>query len=309
MDAGEKSIEISLDLNLSSKRFSIKEDCLLLDETGGLYETGLLDKTHVVNKAGVVDKNMLESIAVTRQKVFVLNKQGLTPIEVRADGYYKLVPTDTAPILEINGIKMHRSKDIDPLTDAELKTRRVIKPGDQVLDTCGGLGYSALFALKAGAKKVVSTEKSQSVIQIRCQNPWLLVHDDEILGFEKYKFERYDDEKKDRIDLTHIHWVHDDITRYIQDLTEQTFDAVIHDPPRFTSATGELYGKEFYGQLFRVMKPVSRLFHYTGSPKKIKYQDRFIKNAMKRLEYSGFIKVDFNDRLQGIHAIKKTGNI
>jgi len=309
MDAGEKSIEISLDLNLSSKRFAIKEDCLLLDETGGLYETGLLDKTNVanktnfVNKTGVVDKNMLESIAATRQKVFVLSRQGLSPIEVRADGYYKLVPTDTVPTLEINGIKMHRSKDIDPFIDAELKTKLVVQPKDKVLDTCGGLGYSALFALKAGAKKVVSTEKSQSVIKIRCQNPWLLVHDDEILGFGKYKFERYGDE---RMDLAHIHWVNDDITRYIQGLADQTFDSVIHDPPRFTSATGELYGKDFYGQLFRVMKSVSRLFHYTGSPKKIKHQDRFIKNAMKRLEQAGFIKVIFNDRLQGIHAIKKT---
>jgi len=302
MDAGEKSIEISLDLNLSSKRFSIKEDCLLLDENGLLDKTNVADKINSVNKAGVVDKNMLESIAVTRQKVFVLSRQGLSPVEVRADGYYKLVPTDTVPTLEINGIKMHRSKDIDPFIDAELKTKLVVQPNDHVLDTCGGLGYSALFALKAGAKKVVSTEKSQSVIQIRCQNPWFLVHDDKRLGFERYKFERYGDE---RIDLANIHWVHDDITLYIQGLDDQIFDSVIHDPPRFTSATGELYGKEFYGQLFRVMKPVSRIFHYTGSPKKIKHQDRFIKNAMKRMEQAGFTNVVFNDRLQGIHAIKK----
>ncbi|MCP4720156.1 MAG: hypothetical protein GY860_11925, partial [Desulfobacteraceae bacterium] len=130
------------------------------------------------------------------------------------------------------------------------------------------------------------TEKSRAVIQIRNQNPWLQARD------------------KTQIDLGRIDLVNADITRYIHNLDDLVFDSVIHDPPRFTSATGELYGKEFYSQLFRVMKPVSRLFHYTGSPKKIKHQDRFIKNAMERLVQAGFSKVVFNDHLQGIHALK-----
>ncbi len=266
--AGKDFVELSLDLNLSSKRFAIRNNFLVLD------------------KGWEIDIKVLEPVASTGQKVFILSRDGLSPVEVRADGYYKLVPTDTVPTLEINGIKMHRSKDIDPLTDARLKTKLVVKAGDQVLDTCGGLGYSAVFALKAGAKKVISTEKSRPVIQIRNQNPWLQARED------------------DRIDLGRIDLVNADIIRYIRNLDDLAFDAVIHDPPRFTSATGELYGKEFYSQLFRVMKPVSRLFHYTGSPKKIKHQDRFIKNAMKRLEQVGFSKVVFNDRLQGIHALK-----
>ena len=254
-------VEVSLDLNLSCPRFELQDNCLVLDKTWQ------------------VDLHELEPIASMPQKVFVLSREGLFPIEVRADGYYKLVPTDTAPTLEINGIKMHRSKEMDPLADARMKTKLVVKPNDLVLDTCGGLGYSALFALKAGAQKVVSVEKSRPVLQIRGQNPWLPADD--------------------RIQL-----VQADVTQYIRDLDDLTFDAVIHDPPRFTSAFGELYGKEFYHQLFRVMKPVSRLFHYTGNPQKIKHPDRFIQNTIKRLEQAGFKQLVFKDQVQGIHGLK-----
>lgn len=255
-------VEVSLDLNLSCPRFELQDNCLVLDKT---WQVNLHD---------------LEPITSMPQKVFVLTHEGLFPVEVRADGYYKLVPTETAPTLEINGIKMHRSKQMDPLTDARIKTNLVVKPNDLVLDTCGGLGYSALFALKAGAQKVVSVEKSRPVLQIRSQNPWLPADD--------------------RIQL-----VQADVTRYIRDLDDLTFDAVIHDPPRFTSATGGLYGKEFYDQLFRVMKPVSRLFHYTGNPQKIKHPDRFVQNTLKRLEQAGFKQLSFNDQVQGIHGLKR----
>lgn len=261
---GQAFVEVSLDLNLSCPRFELQDNALVLDRT---WQVAL---------------QQLEPIVSMPQKVFVLDREGLFPIEVRADGYYKLVPTDTAPTLEINGIKMHRSKEIDPFTDARMKTDLVVKSNDLVLDTCGGLGYSALFALKAGAQRVVSVEKSRPVIQIRCQNPWLPADD--------------------RIQL-----VQADVTQYIQGLDDHTFDAVIHDPPRFTSATGELYGKAFYEQLFRVMKPISRLFHYTGSPQKIKHPNRFIQNTIKRLEQAGFQQLVFKDQVQGIQGLKSPG--
>ena len=293
MEAGSSFVELSLDLNLSRNRFAIKGNCLVLDKT---LEIDIKD---------------LAPVASSRQKVFALSCDALSPIEVRADGYYKLVPTDTVPTLEIDGIKMHRSKDIDPFVDAREKTKLVVKPRDHVLDTCGGLGYSALFALKAGAGHVVSTEKSRAVIQIRQQNPWLMATGaggtDPV---ENSSAENSPAQKGlakkglGQIDLARIELVNVDITHYICELSDQIFDSVIHDPPRFTSATGQLYGKQFYTQLFRVMKPISRLFHYTGSPKKINHQDRFIKNAMKRLEQAGFSKVVFNDYLQGIHALK-----
>ena len=263
MGNGEKSVCLSLDLNLSEKVWQIEANRLILDNDT------------------FIDVKTLESITSFKNKIFIFQKNELIPIEIREDGYYKLVPTGSAPTLEINGIKMHRSKDIDPLTDAKLKTQLVVEANDQVLDTCGGLGYSAIFALKAGAKKVISTEKNHAVIKIRNLNPWL----------KKYADKR-------------LELIHTDITREIDRFGDGIFNSVIHDPPRFTSATGDLYGKKFYDALFRVMALDSKLFHYTGSPKKIKTKDKFIKNTMKRLEQSGFKTLCFHDNLQGIYAQK-----
>jgi len=260
---GTKSICLSLDLNLSEKIWKIKNDRLILD-----HET-------------CVDMNQLESIASFKNRIFIFENNELIPVEVRSEGYYKLVPTDSAPTLEINGIKMHRSKDIDPLTDAGLKAQLVVRANDQVLDTCGGLGYSAIFALKAGAKKVISTEKNRAVIKLRNLNPWLKKHADK------------------RLEL-----IHTDITQEVESFETGLFNSVIHDPPRFTSSFGDLYGKKFYGELFRVMAFHSKLFHYTGSPKKIKHQDKFIKNTINRLEQAGFKALCFHENLQGIYAQK-----
>ena len=259
----EKWIALSLDLNLSEKKWPISDEKLILDTDSTLTT------------------QVLEPVVKSKNKIYLLENNTLLPIEKRTDCYYKLVPGETAPTLEINGIKMHRSKDIDPLIDAKLKTRLVVSKDDYVLDTCGGLGYSAIFALKAGAGKVLSCEKSRSVIQIRNLNPW------------------YAQSADSRLKL-----IHADITSEIDTCDSNTFNSVIHDPPRFTSSTGDLYGKKFYTQLYTVMAPGSKLFHYTGSPKKIKTKDKFVKNTIRRLGECGFNSIRFNERLQGIYAEK-----
>lgn len=263
MDQKKDEILLSLDLNLSRSIYRIETDRLIL--TPSVY----------------ISKTDLEAVASEKNKIFMLKGKGLQPLEVRSRAYYKLVSTSTAPILEINGIKMHRSKDIDPLRDAEDKTRAVVSKGDRVLDTCGGLGYSALFAVKAGAREVVSSEISPEVIQLRGLNPWLRGPETE------------------RISL-----VQADITRIIRELEDNRFESVIHDPPRFGTSTGDLYGKPFYESLYRVMASKSRLFHYTGTPKRITSSDRFIVNTIRRLEASGFGAVCFRPGLQGICAQK-----
>jgi uncharacterized protein len=262
---GKKEVEVSLDLNLSQQMWSIEDNQLILHPDLS------------------VDISILEPLASVSKKIFILNANEPEPLEIRSASYYKLVPTDSVPILEIDGIKMHRTKDITPLEDAKNKTQKVIARGDRVLDTCSGLGYTAIFALKAGAAQVISTEKSPEVIQLRSLNPW----------------------------LAHLHekqpeFINADISQYIDQLESNYFNSVIHDPPRFTSKTGDLYGKKFYSSLFRVMTKHSKLFHYTGSPKKITKQDRFVKNAVKRLENVGFSKVVFDEELQGILGIKFT---
>ena len=263
MQNRQNEVRLSLDLNLTKNLWQIQNGKLIL------------------GRSLFIDRKMLEPVASIKNIIFIFQDNALHPAEIRSRHYYKLVPTSTAPILEIDGIKMHRSKEIDPLKDAKDKTRMAVSNEDLVLDTCGGLGYSALFALKAGAGKVISTEKSSEVIKLRNLNPWLGKTD------------------KERIDF-----IHADITQYIDSLEDHLFNSVIHDPPRFTSATGDLYGKAFYDSLFRVMAPRSKLFHYTGSPKKIKTGDRFIVNTINRLEKSRFRIVGFKEDLQGVFAKK-----
>ena len=254
-------VEVSFDLNQSTKQWPITNNRLYLD------------------KNTVVDVELLNAIKGVENKIFMLQENQLIPLEVRSDGYYKLVPTPTVPTLEINGIKMHRSKEIDPMVDAKLKTSLVVKPGDTVLDTCGGLGYSAFCAIRAGASKVVSTENNPSVIRLRQLNPWMEEHPCLTL-------------------------VQADINQYINSFKDESFHSIVHDPPRFSPSTGDLYGKKFYQALFRVLKIPGRLFHYTGSPKRVKHADRFLQNTQKRLEQTGFRQVEFKANLQGFFAQK-----
>jgi hypothetical protein len=70
-------------------------------------------------------------------------------------------------------------------------------------------------------------------------------------------------------------------------LSDASFDAVLHDPPRFGIA-GELYSRKFYEQLARVLRPGGALFHYTGSPNKLTSGRDVQGEVLRRLQDSGF---------------------
>jgi hypothetical protein len=46
---------------------------------------------------------------------------------------------------------------------------------------------------------------------------------------------------------------------------DETFNAILHDPPMFNLA-GQLYSGALYREFFRILKPNGRLFHYIGNP-------------------------------------------
>ena len=262
MDRGEDRIVISVDLNLSRSTFALGGDALILDADNRLSRT------------------QLRRIAGKENRIFTLEGGELEVLEVRDDGYYKLVPTDQAPLLEISGVKMHISKGVNPFASAGQMAAQVVKKGDRVLDTCSGLGYVASAALKLGAREVVSVERSATVMALRQKNPW----SQGIFG-------------------TDIHLVHADIDDYIRELAAESFDAVIHDPPRFSLA-GELYGERFYRELHRVLKRRGSLFHYTGNPHLVKRGSGFIDQAAKRLREAGFARVEKVAELMGVTACK-----
>jgi predicted methyltransferase len=262
MEEGQAQGAVSVDLNRSISTFPIQGDMVLFDADNSLNEQQLL------------------GIARKTQRVFVLEGNELRAMERRDTHYYKLVPTDGAPTVEIDGVKMHRSKGIDPFDDAREKAQEVVRAGHRVLDTCGGLGYTAIWALRLGAREVVSVERDENIQELRRENPW---------SQELYN---------PRIEL-----VSADVFEYIQALESDAFDSILHDPPRFSFA-GELYGEEFYRHLYRVLVRGGRLFHYTGTPYIARRGNTFLANAAKRLQSVGFSKVLPKEHILGVTAIK-----
>jgi len=127
--------------------------------------------------------------------------------------YYKLYAPKpyTAPTIEISGIKMHRVVDTTPWRDAYSKVSLLrLRRGERVLDTCTGLGYTAIHSLLRGAE-VVTVEVDRNVLDMAKYNPW-------------------------SGELADIPIILGDVAEVVGDLPSGYFDAVIHDPPRFSRA-------------------------------------------------------------------------
>jgi predicted methyltransferase len=176
----------------------------------------------------------------------------------------KLVPTDWGPpTFEIDGIKMLPTAQVSPYADAASKVRLVEPRGKKILDTCGGLGYFAAWCLHDGAKEVVSLEKSADVLWLRSLNPW-------------------SPPAAPQLTLAHA-----DVVTEIGAFPAESFDAALHDPPRFRLA-GELYSQNFYDALARTLKRGAPLFHYTGAPNKLSSGRDLADEVRHRLRIAGF---------------------
>lgn len=180
-------------------------------------------------------------------------------------GLIKLVPTDWGPpTFEIDGIKMLVTARISPIEDAARKVALVEPAGKTILDCCGGLGYFAQRCLDEGVGRIVSYEKNPDVRWLRRYNPWSPPDDTPSLDLRD-----------------------GDISVRIAEHDASSFDAVLHDPPRFGIA-GELYSQAFYDQLARVLRPGGLLFHYTGTPNQLTSGRDVPREVGARLERAGF---------------------
>ena len=195
--------------------------------------------------------------------------------------FYKLVLTETWPTLEISGIHMHRIKDVDPKTDTELKIKSLGKIYGKVLDVCTGLGYTAILtARKKSVEKVITIEKDENMIKIARQNE-----------FSRELFEN------PKIEL-----IIGDALEVVRNFERETFNFIIHDPPRFSLAP-ELYSQDFYNQLYRVLKRKGRIFHYIGEPGKFSGKN-FVQGITRRLLLAGFKKIVKVKEAKGLVAYK-----
>ncbi len=202
-------------------------------------------------------------------------------LAISGRGFKALEPTERGPpTLWIDGIHMHRVSGTDPLRDARSKVRAArVGKGDKVLDICTGLGYTSIEALKRGARIVATVEIDEEVLYLARANPW-----SRMLASERVTI------------------IHGDAVR-VAGLLEPGFDKIIHDPPRFSSRTGDLYSLEFYRSLHDLLKPGGTLFHYTGEPGKGR-RINLPGSVASRLARAGFIVAGYDRASQGVVAYK-----
>ena len=192
---------------------------------------------------------------------------------------YKLRLWNGIPLLEIDGVRMHLVKDFHtPLEYPKYIVKKLkIKEKDVVLDTCMGLGYTAIACL--GAKQIITCEINDAVYTLATWNP---------ISNKLFS---------DKIEI-----VRGDIFEKIKKFDDASFFVILHDPPRFSHAPS-LYSTSFYKELFRVAKNGARLFHYVGSVGKLKGRN-IADKVKKRLEEIGFKNLKYDKRAQGLFFIK-----
>jgi predicted methyltransferase len=225
---------------------------------------------------------ILRKIAKKPNNVFFVKNEKAFLVALRVQNhFYKLFPTDGAPTIEIDGIRMHRTKNTTPDKDSEEKIRILGADHGIILDTCMGLGYTAIKAAQNGANKVISVEVDASVLRIAELNPW--------------SQKLFSDHK--------IHKVISDTYHFLDSVNESLFNFIVHDPPRHKSA-GSLYGKAFYFKLYKTLKPKGRLFHYTGEPRSRYRGVKIHRGVSNRLREIGFKNVEYHKQVLGFTCEK-----
>ncbi len=186
--------------------------------------------------------------------------------------FYQLFPTKTISTLKISGVPMHRFATIDPLTDTQLKIKAA-KPKGIVLDSCGGLGYTAIYSARLNeVEKVFCFEKDKNVIDIAKKNQ----------------------ASKELFENKKIILENKDISKAIKKFKDNFFDGVIHDPPTFKMSP-ELYSEDFYKDIHKVLKNNGILWHYCPNPGKLRGKDENFKNSIKKKLIASGFKVIYDE--------------
>lgn len=192
---------------------------------------------------------------------------------------YSLMPTAGAPTILNAGFTMHRIVGIDPHADTLRKVRAIAPIRGEVLDTVTGLGYTAIEAARTAAH-VLTVELDPAVLQVARLNPW----------------------SQGLFDNPRITQLVGDSYDEIQQLDDERFSRIIHDPPSLSLA-GELYSGAYYGQLYRVLRRGGRLFHYVGNLESGQGQ-RVARGVIRRLHDAGFTRVTRHPKAFGLVAYK-----
>lgn len=261
LHARKAKVLISLDLGKTNAEITIEKKHALI----GNNKIPLKDFKKVKDKGCYyADANLLKKLAFFSDET---------------NFYYKIVPTKDWPTVTLSSTPMHRHTNISPKEDTLLKIREISPVAGNVLDTCCGLGYTAIEAARH-ADRVVTFEADKNMIEMQRLNPWSAG----IFGNEKIEIRN------------------EDVFEAIKGLATGFFSRIIHDPPTVKYST-LLYSGNFYSQLYRVLAKNGVLYHYAPKPGKMK-DKVFYTGMVKRLKHAGFSNVEYHEASSGVRAVK-----
>jgi hypothetical protein len=260
---GRATIVVSLDLGLTTTEAALTPDRLILPDA-------------------VLAWQAVEEIARHETACFVVENNHAEMIRGYSDltgRVYGLMPTEAAPTMLISGLPMHRIKDTNPHQDTLAKIKAIAPITGRVLDTCTGLGYTAIEAAKT-AEHVITIELDPTAQQMARYNPW----------------------SRSLFDNPKIEQIIGDAFEVVPSFEDGAFSCILHDPPMLSLA-GELYSGEFYRDCWRVLRRNGKLFHYIGDPDS-KSGARTTKGVVRRLQEAGFTRVVPKPHAFGVAAFK-----
>jgi predicted methyltransferase len=261
--AGHTTADISLDLGLTTVEVALTPDRLILPDA-------------------VLAWPEIEEIARHETACFSVEDdharmiRGFSEFTSRA---YGLMPTAAAPTMLISGLPMHRIKGTNPQQDTLAKIKAIAPIQGRVLDTCTGLGYTAIEAAKT-AERVITIELDPTAQEMARFNPW----------------------SRALFDNPKIEQIIGDAFDEIQKFADGSFACLLHDPPMLSLA-GDLYSGDFYAECWRVLRRNGKLFHYIGDPAS-KSGARTTKGVVRRLQAAGFTRVAPRPQAFGLVAFK-----
>ncbi|HTP08291.1 MAG TPA: methyltransferase domain-containing protein [Anaerolineae bacterium] len=261
--SGRPTFVVSLDLGLTTTEVTLTPDRLILP-------------------GAVLAWNEIEEITRHTTACFIVENHHAEMIRGYSDltgRVYGLMPTEAAPTMLISGLPMHRIKGTDPHTDTLAKIKAIAPITGQVLDTCTGLGYTAIEAAKT-AERVITIELDPTAQAMARCNPW----------------------SRSLFDNPKIEQIIGDAFEVVPSFEDGAFSCILHDPPMLNLA-GELYSGEFYRDCWRVLRRNGKLFHYIGDPDS-KSGARTTKGVVRRLQEAGFTRVVPKSQAFGVAAYK-----
>ncbi len=240
-------------------------------------DLGLSKQKITLSKTGFyVGDEFIENIKVREddKSCYIIREYKLEKLQFidhESGGFYKLVPTEFRPILQVSGTSMHKKSFLDKLERDKLYGK--------ILDSGTGLGYSSIVLSKT-ADKVITVEIDKNVVEIAKINPY----------------------SQELFRNRNIKLILGDITQEIKKFINSEFDFIIFDAGTVKGSEG-FFSLNNYIEAFRVLKPRGRLYHYL--PKHHIHRGRdFASEVISRIKKVGFKKIIRNKEDSYIICIK-----